>query len=151
CCQTGGLGRHPVTAHRVREHGIERITAMNTTIDDREQPITAALVNLTEPSAGELNALHRRLEGLANTEGLLDVAYTTVDSPVGSRLLAATGVGGVRVAFEREGLEQVLETLSSKVSARSLKSAGRLDVAARQLDEYFAGQRTAFDLPLDYR
>jgi methylated-DNA-[protein]-cysteine S-methyltransferase len=124
---------------------------MNTTIDDREQPTTAALVNLTEPSAAELDALHRRLEGLANADGVLDVAYTTVDSPVGSLLLAATEVGLVRVAFEREGLEHVLETLSNKVSPRILKSAGRLDVAARQLDEYFAGQRTAFELPLDYR
>ena len=124
---------------------------MNTTIDDREQPIMAALVDLTEPSAAELDALHRRLEGLANTDGVLDVGYTTVDSPVGSLLLAATEVGLVRVAFEREGLEQVLETLSSKVSPRILKSAGRLDAAARQLDQYFAGKRTAFDLPLDYR
>jgi methylated-DNA-[protein]-cysteine S-methyltransferase len=124
---------------------------MNTTVDDRDQPVTAALVDLTEPSAAELDALHRRLEGLANTSGVLDVAYTTVDSPVGSLLLAATEVGLVRVAFEREGLERVLETLSSKVSPRILKSAGRLEIAARQLDEYFAGKRTAFDLPLDYR
>src|SRR5690606_38445960 len=124
---------------------------MNTTNDDREQPSSAALADLTEPSAAELDALHRRLEGLANRDGVLDVAYTTVDSPVGSPLLAATEVGLVRGAFERESPGQGLETLSRKVSPRILKSAGRLDAAARQLDQYFAGKRTAFDLPLDYR
>jgi len=124
---------------------------MNTTIDDREQPIVSELLHLTDPSPAELEGLHRRLEVLANTAGTLDVAYTTVDSPIGRLLLAATEVGLVRVAFESEGLEQVLESLSHKVSPRILSSAGRLEAAARQLDEYFAGHRTAFDLPLDYR
>jgi methylated-DNA-[protein]-cysteine S-methyltransferase len=124
---------------------------MNTTIDDREQRIVSELRELTEPSAAELDALHFRLEGMAGADGLLDVAYTTVDSPVGRLLLAATETGLVRVAFEREGLDRVLETLSEKVSPRILESAGRLDAASRQLDEYFAGQRTAFELPLDYR
>lgn len=124
---------------------------MNTTIDDREQPIESKLRELTEPSAAELGALHRRLEGMADADGVLDLAYSTVDSPVGRLLLAATDIGLVRVAFEREGLDRVLETLSEKVSPRILESPGRLDAAARQLDEYFAGRRTSFELPLDYR
>ncbi|MEX1078359.1 MAG: methylated-DNA--[protein]-cysteine S-methyltransferase [Homoserinimonas sp.] len=109
------------------------------------------LVRLADPSEAELEALHRRLEGLANAEGVLDIAYTTIDSPVGSLLLAATATGLVRVAFEREGTEQVLETLAARVSPRILKSPGRLDAAARQLDEYFTGHRTEFHLELDYR
>ena len=32
-----------------------------------------------------------------------------------------------------------------------LRAPARLDPAARQLEEYFAGRRTAFDLPLDLR
>lgn len=126
-------------------------TAMNPATSDREQPTVAELLDLTGPGAGELDALHRRLEGLANTAGILDVAYTIVGSPVGRLLLAATEVGLVRVAFESEGLEQVLESLSSRVSPRILESPGRLELAAAQLDEYFAGHRRTFDLPLDHR
>ena len=37
--------------------------------------------------------LHQRLEREATTDELLDVAYRTVDSPVGTLLLAATTVG----------------------------------------------------------
>jgi len=123
---------------------------MNTT-DDREQALVSELYDLTEPSDGDLEALHRRLEDLANARGALEVAYTTVDSPVGRLLLAATDIGLVRVAFEGEGLDRVLETLAARVSPRILQSPGRLTAVARQLDEYFAGKRTAFDVPLDYR
>ena len=124
---------------------------MNTTTHDREDPLVTELINLADPSAAELDDLHRRLESLANDQGSLDIAYTTVDSPVGALLLAATSIGLLRVAYEREGLDQVLETLATRVSPRILKSPARLDAATRQLDEYFAGRRTEFDLPLDYR
>ncbi|MHA6695051.1 methylated-DNA--[protein]-cysteine S-methyltransferase [Homoserinimonas sp. A520] len=124
---------------------------MNTTLDDRDDAVVTRLYDLATPTAAELEGLHQRLEGLANERDLLDVAYTTVDSPVGSLLLAATPAGLVRVAFEREDHDLVLESLAGRVSPRILKSAGRLDAAARQLDEYFAGRRTDFDLALDYR
>lgn len=124
---------------------------MNMTTDDRDNAVVTELRTLATPTADELEGLHDRLEGLADARGVLDIAYTTVDSPVGRLLLAATDAGLVRVAFEREGHDLVLETLAGKVSPRILKSAGRLDAAARQLDEYFAGRRTAFDVPLDYR
>ena len=41
-------------------------------------------------------------------DGLLDVAYRTVDSPLGPLLLAATPAGLVRVAFDGEGHDAVL-------------------------------------------
>lgn len=100
-----------------------------------------------EPPA--LARLHRRLEQPAESEGLLDVAYRTVDSPVGPLLLAATPRGLVRVAYDIEDHDRVLETLSGRLSPRVLRAPGRLDAAARELEEYFAGQRRAFDLPLD--
>jgi methylated-DNA-[protein]-cysteine S-methyltransferase len=96
-----------------------------------------------------LARLHRRLEQAAEREGLLDVAYRTVDSPVGSLLLAATPRGLVRVAYDIEDHELVLETLAARISPRVLRAPGRLDAAARELEEYFAGQRRAFDIPLD--
>ena len=98
----------------------------------------------------DLTGLHARLEQRAEEEGALDVAYRTIDSPVGTLLLAATGTGLVRVAYEREEFDRVLETLATRLSPRVLRAPHRLDGAARQLDEYFAGRRTAFDLPLDY-
>lgn len=100
----------------------------------------------------ETNArLHARLVADAQREGVLDVAYRTVDTPVGSLLLAATGEGLVRVAYAREGHDDVLATLATRISPRILRAPGRLDDVSRQLDEYFSGARRLFELPLDLR
>ena len=96
-----------------------------------------------------LRRLGHKLGLVAEAEGLLDVAYATVDSPVGTLLLAATPKGLVRVAYEIEDHDRVLETLAQRLSPRVLRAPKRLDVAARELDEYFSRQRRAFDLPLD--
>jgi methylated-DNA-[protein]-cysteine S-methyltransferase len=101
----------------------------------------------TEP--GVLDRLHRGLEESAGRAGLLDVAYTVVDTPIGPLLLAATDAGLVRIAFENEDHDRVLELLAAKLSPRILRAPGRLADAARQLDQYFAGARTGFDLALD--
>jgi methylated-DNA-[protein]-cysteine S-methyltransferase len=101
------------------------------------------------PGEEELATLYTRLVAQAEDEGLLDVAYRTVDTPVGTMLLAATPTGLVRVAYQREGLDAVLRNLAGKVSPRILRAPRRLDEAARQLEDYFAGRRTTFDLPLD--
>jgi methylated-DNA-[protein]-cysteine S-methyltransferase len=98
-----------------------------------------------------LARLHRRLEHDAATGELLDVAYRTVDSPVGTLLLAATTVGLVRVAYDVEGHDAVLATLAEAVSPRVLRAPARLDAAARQLDEYFTKRRTGFEVPVDLR
>ena len=99
--------------------------------------------------ADTLSKLRHRLELAAEAEGLLDVAYTTVDSPVGTLLLAATRTGLVRVAYDIEDHGRVLDTLVQKISPRVLRAPRRLDPAARELDEYFGRQRRIFDLPLD--
>jgi methylated-DNA-[protein]-cysteine S-methyltransferase len=98
----------------------------------------------------DLDTLHAALVARAAAADLLDVAYRTVDSPVGTLLLAATDGGLVRVAFEREDFDRVLEAVAAKVSPRILSAPDRLDGVARQLDEYFAGTRRAFELPLDF-
>ncbi|HEX6339839.1 methylated-DNA--[protein]-cysteine S-methyltransferase [Umezawaea sp.] len=95
--------------------------------------------------------LRARLVAAAERDGLLDVAYRTVDSPIGALLLAATEEGLVRVAFEREDRDAVLASLADAVSPRVLAAPARLDPVARQLDEYFTGGRRAFDVPLDLR
>ncbi len=78
---------------------------------------------------------------------LIDVAYAVVDSPLGPLLLAATRRGLVRVAFEDEGA--ALPLLAERLSPRLLEVPERLAGVRRQLDEYFTGTRTGFDLPLD--
>src|SRR5699024_1446662 len=75
----------------------------------------------------------------ADEQGLVDVAHRTIDTPVGTLLLAATRTGLVRVAFEREGFEHVLQTLADKIGPRVLNAPKRLDPVARELEEYFAG------------
>jgi len=102
-------------------------------------------------TADDLERLHTRLDTAAADRGLLDIAYRTVDSPVGELLLAATPAGLVRVAFASEGLDAVLQNLADRISPRVLQAPARLDAVARQLDDYFAGRRHAFDVPLDWQ
>jgi methylated-DNA-[protein]-cysteine S-methyltransferase len=95
--------------------------------------------------------LHQRLVEAANAAGLLDVAYRTLDTPVGALLLAATPKGLVRVAYASQDHDLVLEGLARDVSPRILRAPDRLDRVAREIEEYFAGRRRTFDVPLDLR
>jgi methylated-DNA-[protein]-cysteine S-methyltransferase len=81
-----------------------------------------------------------------------DVAYAVVDSPIGDLVVAATPQGLVRLAYEdfNGGLDVVLDSLATKLSPRILEAPARLDAVRRELDEYFAGQRQSFDLPVDW-
>jgi len=113
--------------------------------------IDADLAQAFPDTPDHLAVLHERLAAAADFGGLLDVAYRTVDSPVGPLLLAGTEQGLVRIAFAGEGHDAVLQALADKISPRVLHAPARLDAAARELGEYFAGQRRGFDLPLDWR
>lgn len=110
--------------------------------------LLSAIPTLDAPTAQHM---HDRLEEAASDAGLLDLAYRTIDTPYGALLLVSTPEGLVRIAFELEGHDTVLERLSSTISPRVLRSPRRLDQAARELDEYFAGERRRFDLPIDLR
>jgi methylated-DNA-[protein]-cysteine S-methyltransferase len=95
--------------------------------------------------------LHDRLAAAAAGAGILDVAYRTLDTPVGALLLAATEQGLLRVDYPREDHNAVLAQLADRVSPRVLHAPARLDPAAQEIEEYFAGRRSRFDLPLDFR
>jgi methylated-DNA-[protein]-cysteine S-methyltransferase len=98
-----------------------------------------------------LDELRAVLARRAEEEGLLDVAYRTLESPVGRLLLAATPEGLVRIAFETEDVDSVLSELAAHVSPRVLLAPERLDAVSAELEEYFAGRRHAFDVPVDLR
>ena len=112
---------------------------------------TATTPGVPAVDEGTMERLHERLVAAAEQQTLLDVAYRTVASPVGELLLAATEVGLVRVAFTEQDPETVLTELARRVSPRVLRAPARLDPAVRELDEYFAGRRHVFELPLDLR
>lgn len=82
--------------------------------------------------------------------GLLDIAYATLDSPVGALLLARTPRGLVRLAYLDGAEDDVLSALASRVSPRVLRAPKRLDEERRELEEYFRGRRTVFEFPVDW-
>ncbi len=115
------------------------------------QPPDDLLTALRQVDPDALARYREQLIGAATHAGLIDVAYRTVDSPVGTLLLAATEAGVVRVAFALEDHDRVLVDLANRVSPRIMLAPNRLDYATRQLGEYFDGARRSFDMPLDLR
>lgn len=94
-----------------------------------------------------LKALRER----AAAEGLLDIAYASADSPFGTLLLAKTPRGLVRLGLPGEDTEAMLADLAGRISPRVLEDPARLDEERRELDDYFAGRRHAFELPIDWQ
>ena len=122
---------------------------MNTEFINTERTLVTGLTASLDTDAADIVALRSRLTERAEREDLVDVAYRVVDSPIGPLLVAASSTGLVRVAFESEGHDAVLDRLAGQISPRIMRMPARTDDVARQLDEYFAGRRHEFDLPLD--
>jgi methylated-DNA-[protein]-cysteine S-methyltransferase len=102
-------------------------------------------------AALDLPAEGPELSARADEEGLLDVAYASVDSPLGPLVVAATPTGLVRISYtDLRGDDEVLEELARRVSPRVLEAPARLDPVRRELDEYFEGRRERFDVPIDW-
>ncbi|MBA3263952.1 MAG: methylated-DNA--[protein]-cysteine S-methyltransferase [Thermoleophilaceae bacterium] len=117
-------------------------------IEDIETALRESAAALPGAPPPEFDSL---LAERASAEGLLDVAYATVDSPLGPLVVAATPRGIVRLAYtESRGVDDVLEDLAAKLSPRILEAPQRLDEARLELDEYFEGRRSGFDLPIDW-
>ncbi len=114
-------------------------------MDGLKRAVDPATVDARAAEAVE--GLRRR----ATRDGLVDVAIAEVASPIGSLLVAVTKRGLVRLAFEDEDRDEVLEHLAALVSPRVLASAGPTDEVRRELDEYFAGERRRFEVRVDRR
>lgn len=112
-------------------------------------PIPAGLRPPPDDPAALAAAL-RRFGETAAAEA--DVAYALLDSPVGTLLAARTPRGLVRLAYTDfpGGIDAILDDLAARVSPRVVEARGHLDDLVRELDEYFAGRRRAFDVPLDW-
>ena len=113
---------------------------------DRELTEAAGIQAGAGPPAEAL----RRLAVRAQEEGLVDVAYAQVDSPLGPLTVAATERGLVQLAYPDQPLDQVLGRLAEAVSPRVLEAPARLDPIRRELEEYFAGRRRRFETPIDW-
>ena len=107
------------------------------------------------PSGADLDRAVQGLLERAERDGLIDVAYATVDSPVGELLVAKTDRGVVRLALPTErghrmSRDSVLEDLAQSLSPRVLESPQRLDEERRELEDYFEGKRETFDVKIDW-
>lgn len=74
---------------------------------------------------------------------------TLVDSPLGPLRLVATPAGLMGLWFERN--QRHAPTDAEMSGWRLTRSHPLLDRVAQQLDEYFAGERSHFECPLDLR
>jgi methylated-DNA-[protein]-cysteine S-methyltransferase len=90
--------------------------------------------------------LDARFRAAAVREGLVDVRFDVIPSPVGDLLIASTPRGLCRISYTVEGAD---ESLARSFGVRVLRTP--LDEVRRELDEYFEGTRREFDLPLDLR
>ena len=97
----------------------------------------------------DVQRLRTALAGTARAEGLLDVGYRTMPSPIGDLLVATTPAGIIRVAFAAEDFDAVLADLAAKVSPRVLYAPAQLDPVAKQVEEYFTGRRRHFEVTVD--
>jgi methylated-DNA-[protein]-cysteine S-methyltransferase len=118
----------------------------------RKETLESRLKQGFEPDAAAWDRMRRALAERAAAEGLVDVAFERHESPLGALVLGATPEGLVRVGLPAEGEDAVLDELARRVSPRVLRAAREpVTRARRQLDEYFAGRRRSFEVPLDWR
>ncbi|MDP1821194.1 MAG: methylated-DNA--[protein]-cysteine S-methyltransferase [Acidimicrobiales bacterium] len=120
----------------------------DTPSNERDDALEQALRAGAEASPAADAALRRAVEA-AVADGLVDVAWTSVDTPIGPLFVASTDAGVVRIDFGVE--DRMLVDLAQRISPRVVEARARLDPVRRQLDEYFEGHRRTFDLPLDWR
>src|SRR5262245_34697131 len=111
---------------------------------------------LRQAPGGDLDRAVQSVLARAERDGLIDVAYATVDSPFGELLVASTDRGVVRLKLPggRDGRmsnDETLQDLATYVSPRILESPARLDEERRELEQYFEGKRDHFDVKVDWK
>ncbi|CAN5588001.1 methylated-DNA--[protein]-cysteine S-methyltransferase [soil metagenome] len=126
------------------------MTNENTSRPDPTEKALAAALRGSAPSDERVTAANAAVLARAEGEGLVDVAYATLDSPYGELFVAATDRGVVKLGLPNRGTDGVLEQLASAVSPRVLESPARLDGPRRELDAFFEGKLHEFETPVDW-
>ncbi len=145
------MSEHDPNARRARTGDDPDLNARRAPTDDPDTALGRAI----RRAAGALDGhdeqrASRRLVERAAREGLLDVAYAELDSPLGRLLAATTPRGLVYLAYPELPRDPLLERLSRQLSPRLLEAPARFDEVRRELDEYFAGARRGFELAVDW-
>lgn len=115
--------------------------------EDLERALRAGAVGQSREGA---RAARERLVAGAQRQGLVDVAYAIVDSPLGALVAARTPVGLAMLSYEDGRADALLESLAARLSPRVLEAPARLDETRRELEEYFCGRRRRFELAIDW-
>jgi len=80
------------------------------------------------------------------------ICYLEHPSPVGPLRIAASSQGLVAVHMERQRhMPEAVDPAWKRATPADMQARATLHAACTQLDEYFAGRRRTFDLPLDAR
>jgi methylated-DNA-[protein]-cysteine S-methyltransferase len=94
--------------------------------------------------------LDRRFRDAAVALALVDAGFDVLESPIGPLFVAASDRGLAAISYDADP-EHQLERLARIAGPRILRSPRSIDLARRELEEYFDGERRAFDLSLDLR
>jgi methylated-DNA-[protein]-cysteine S-methyltransferase len=108
------------------------------------------LATRADGARGAADARSRFVDA-AVASGALDIAVGAVESPVGALYVAVTPRGLARVSFASEDRDEVLRELAERLSPRILASRRATDEVRHELEEYFEGRRTRFEIPVDRR
>src|SRR4051794_17897348 len=94
--------------------------------------------------------LDNRFRDAASALALVDVSYDVVETEIGSMLAGVTDHGLAFLSFDPQP-DARLEALAAFAGPRVLRTRRGVDLVRSELDEYFAGRRTAFELSIDLR
>jgi methylated-DNA-[protein]-cysteine S-methyltransferase len=91
-----------------------------------------------------------RLAAAAVDEGIADVVFDTVRTPIGELLIAQSKSGLCKVAFDDEPQDEVLAKLARAVGPRVLVSHRETEDTREALAAYFEGEEVGFEMPVDF-
>jgi methylated-DNA-[protein]-cysteine S-methyltransferase len=115
-----------------------------------EERVRAAIRSATQVEV-DGSRMARSIATRADRQGLIEVAYAEIDSPLGRLLVAATETGLVRIGWAASDHDLILTDLAESIGPRIVEAPERLEALRVELDEYFSGDRQHFDQPLDWR
>ena len=90
-----------------------------------------------------------RLALRAIDDGVARVAVDVMESPLGPLWLAVGPKGVLAIHYGATGYDTDLRRIVARYGPGVLRAPKRLDGVKRELDEYFAGKRTRFELSVD--